>query len=101
VDLIEVDVVGLQPSQARLARFDDVLAARAQIVHARTCRAEALGGDQHVLTAILRYLTKDLLGLASAVDIGGVEQVHARIETHIDLTGSFRTMSGSDGAKRA
>ena len=45
VDLVEVDVVGAEPSEARVDRAEDVLAGEAAVVRARTHRPVDLGGE--------------------------------------------------------
>jgi hypothetical protein len=78
VDLVEVDVVGLQPAQAGLHRIHDVAARGAAVVGPRAHVAIDLGGDDHVLSAyaqVLQALAQQLLGLAEGVDVGCVDEV--------------------------
>ena len=83
VDLVEVDIVGAEPLQALLYRIHDMAARRAAIVRTGAGCAGALGG-QHDIGAlapgVLHRLAGDLLGEALRVDVGGVDEVDARIQ---------------------
>ena len=82
VDLVEVDVVELQPLQAGLDPVQDVAARGAARVRSRAGLAEDLGRDDHVLARhleILQRLAGDLLRHAPGVDIGGVDEVDAGV----------------------
>ena len=86
VDLVEVDVVGLQAAQAGFALLDDVAAAVAHVVGAFAHHAVHLGGEDDVvaLAVALERLAGDLLAAAAAVDVGGVEEVDAGVEGAVD-----------------
>jgi len=47
--------------------------------HARLC------GDEDAVAASLERLADELLGQAGRVDVGGVDQVDARVEAAVDL----------------
>ncbi len=87
MDLVEVDIVGLQPAQRRLALRNYVAAAVAGgqdivIVHATVDL-----GCQHdlvPLAAARERLTDDLLAAAAVVDIGRIEEVNPLIERGVD-----------------
>ena len=82
VDLVEVDVVELQPLQAGLDPVHDVAARGAARVRARAGLVEDLGRDDHVLARhleILQRLAGDLLRHAPGVHIGGVDEVDAGV----------------------
>jgi hypothetical protein len=54
VYLIEVDVVGTEPAQARVHRGEDVLAPRTVIVRAGAGWPEQLGGNDEIVPGPLR-----------------------------------------------
>ena len=70
---VEIDVVGSQPAQARLARLNQVLAREPDVV--RPCPQPHVGfGDQdEVLAAARQRLAENLLRASERVDVGGVE----------------------------
>ncbi len=78
VDLIEVDVVELEPLEARLAGVDQVQARGALGVRARPHRPVALGGDDDAVARDLEVaqgLAGDLLREPLRVDVGRVDEV--------------------------
>ena len=82
VDLVQVDVVELQPLQTGLDAVEDVAARCAAGVRAWRGLAEDLGRDDHVLARhlqILQRLAGDLLRHAPGVHIGGVDEVDAGV----------------------
>ena len=95
VELIEVEVVGLQPPQTRLARAADI--RRAGIAADRLARifVEALpelGGDDDLLPPSNQRLAEDPLAVPRAVDVGGVEQRDAEIERPVDRAHRLRVI---------
>ena len=64
VDLVEVDVVGLQAAQRVLDRAHDPAPRVAPLVGVVAHRAADLGGEHDVVAAALERLADDLLGLA-------------------------------------
>ena len=63
MDLVEVDDVGAQALQARLAGADEVPARQAPVVGAGAHRETRLGGDQHAGLAVAAHrLADNLLG---------------------------------------
>ncbi len=79
-------MVGLQAPQAVVARLADV--QRRQLRRVRPLVATAVDlGRQHGLLAPAAALREppadDLLGLGAAVDVGGVEEVHARLQRRV------------------
>jgi hypothetical protein len=84
VELIQVDVVGAEPLEAGLAAADDVVTGLADVVRAVAHPAVNLGRQDHPVAASLQGLAEDLLRRPLRVDIGGVEQVDARLQAEID-----------------
>ena len=84
VELVEVDVVGAEPAQARLDRPDQVVARRADVVGAGAEAEGPLGGDDHLVAAALDRLAQDLLGHAVRVDVGRVEHGEPGLEADVD-----------------
>jgi hypothetical protein len=83
MDLIQVEVVGAEPPQARLARLDDVVARGAQVVRPVTHRTVQLGGQQDLAAARPDRLAEDLLGQARGVDIRGIEEIDPALEADV------------------
>ena len=75
VDLVEVDPVGPEPPERRLAGPDEVEAAQARVVRPRPIRPNALVASTTRSRRPAEGLAQDLLGLAVAVDVGGVDEV--------------------------
>lgn len=84
VDLVKVDVVGPQPLQRSLDRLDDPTPGTAAAVGALAHRSVELGRQHDLVAASLECLSDDLLGLAVAVHIGGVDEVDALVQRPVD-----------------
>ncbi|MBB4744039.1 hypothetical protein BJY16_007498 [Actinoplanes octamycinicus] len=83
--LVQVDVVGAQPSQACVHGRDDVLTPCAMVVRAATGRPEALRGDDQLVTGPSgQPAADDLLGRTAAVHIGGVDEIAAGIDVPVE-----------------
>ena len=90
VELVEVDHVGLERAQRRLARGADVLRPAVERPRAAArAGVAALGGDEHAVAAAAQRLGDQPLVVADlvpsqAVRVGGVDQVHAGVERRVD-----------------
>ncbi len=87
VDLVEIDVIRLQPLQAGLDGVHDMAARRAHIVPSRPHPAVNLGRQDDVLASdaeILEGLAESPFGLASGVDVGRVEEIDPGIDAGFD-----------------
>ena len=85
VDLVQVDPVGAEPAQAVLDFAHDPAARVAELVRVVAHRAVHLGREHDVVApAAGSALPDDLLGLAARVDVGGVDEVDARVERAVD-----------------
>src|SRR5205085_5439393 len=93
----EVDVVGVQPPQARLATADHVVPGQARVVGPRTHRHAHLGGDQHAIAVLAERLPEALLGQPGRVDVGGVDEVDAGLAGQVDLGAGAVDVDGADG----
>ena len=87
MDLVEIDVVGLEAAETGLGLFDDVAAGVALgvgvgLVH----RAVDLGGEENAgaLAVAGEGLADDFLAAAAGVDVGGVDDVDAGVEGGVD-----------------
>ena len=85
VQLVEVDVVGLQAAQRLVDGGEDVLARRSALVGVVAHRREAFGGEHDAVARLgLEPAPDDFLGgsdgvCADGVDIGGVDEVDAAV----------------------
>ena len=82
VNLVQVDVVHLEPPQGVFARLDDVLAAQPAAVGSGTHGAVDLRRHHDVVA--LRHLAepvaRDLLAEAHRIHVGGVKERHAGLQ---------------------
>ena len=97
VQLIEVDDIGLQPLQARLAGAHQMMARRSGIVWPFAHREAGLGCKQHALAALADDLTDDFLGDTLRINIRRIDQVDAGIQRHIDELAGFSNAEVADG----
>ena len=87
MNLVEIDVVRLQPAQAGLHRIHNMSARGAHIVAPRTNAPVDFRGDDHVLACniqILERLAQHFFALAVGIHIRGVEEIHARLDARFD-----------------
>jgi hypothetical protein len=87
MNLVQIDMLELQPPEARLHALENVVASGPAGVRALAHLAEHLGRDHHVVAwdfQILQRLTGDLFGGAGRVDVGGVDEVDAGIQRLTD-----------------
>jgi hypothetical protein len=87
VDLIEVDVVGLEALEGGVDGVHDVAAGGADVVAAGTGAAEDLGGDDDVFAGdaeVAEGLADGDLGLAFGVDVGCIDEVDAVVDGVLD-----------------
>ena len=113
VHLIQVDVIGLQPPQARLAGPPDVVGRQPAVVRAESHRLVHLRGQDDVVAvpAALQPPADGLLRdavpllhvrrLRAAVDVGGVEEVDARIDRGVHDREAARLVHGETEVHRA
>ena len=96
VNLVQVDVVHVEPPQRIFARLDDVLAAQAAAVGSRPHGAVHLGGDHDVVA--LRHLPQPVAGNGLAqphrVHVGGVEEGDAGLQRRGEVLACFLLAQG-------
>jgi hypothetical protein len=84
MELIEIDMIELQATQALLHAADDVIARTAARVHACGAGfAKHFGGHHDVFTRhfqILQRLAGNLFRAPFRIDVSGVDKVDARIQ---------------------
>ncbi len=104
VDLVEVDVVGLEAAEAGVDGVHDVAAGGADLVAAGAGAAEDFGGDDDLCAGdvqVSERLAEGLFALALGVDIGGVEEVDAGVDGGFDELVGAGLVDGADGAEEA
>jgi hypothetical protein len=84
VDLVEVDPVGLQPSQALLECCQDPASRVAAPIDALTHLKMHLRREDDLVAAIPERIADDLLALSVRVRVGGVDEVNAAVEGGVD-----------------
>ncbi len=77
-------MVGAEAAQAVLDGAHDPAARAASMVALVAHLVEELGGEHDVVAPALERPADDLLALAAAVDVGGVDEVDAGIERAVD-----------------
>jgi hypothetical protein len=83
VQLPDVDVVGPEAAEARLACRDEVVARAADVVRAVAGAEARLRREEDATAAPGDGLAEDLLGEPLGVGVGGVEQVRPRLERDV------------------
>ena len=89
-------MVRAEAAQARLAGADQVVAREAGVVGAVAHRHPRLGGHSTRSRRPGERLAEDLLRGAGGVDVGGVDQVDAGVEAHVDLAARAVDVRGAD-----
>ena len=82
--VVEVDAVGAEPAQAGLARRLDPPPQRAPLVGLVGRAGRELRGDHHVVPPPAERVAEELLRLAAAVHLGGVEVRDPGVERGVD-----------------
>ena len=82
VDLVQVDVVGAEPPEARVDLRQDRLPRQAPAVRALPRREEHLGRDHHLVPPgeVAERPAEDLLARAVGVGVRGVEEVDPELQ---------------------
>ena len=89
-----------QPAQAVLDLPDDPAARVAELVRVVAHRAVHLRGEHDVVAPPARQrLPDDLLGLPARVDVGGVDEVDARVERAVDDPDALVVVGLSPGSE--
>jgi hypothetical protein len=81
MELVKVDVIGLQAPQRVLAGFEDVVAAGARIVRQIAHTPIDFGCQHHLIAqiAILQKFSDNALAFSLVIDIGGIEKINASL----------------------
>ena len=81
----EVDDIGVEPLQRRLANGADVAGRTVGAARPAVLDPEAeLGGDERLVAAIFKCAADELFVGIGAVDFGGVEEVDVKFERAVD-----------------
>ena len=99
VELIDIDVVGLQAAETGVDGIEQVIARGADIVGAGAHPEGALGGDDDFLAAALESMAEDFFGHAGGVDVAGIKHVGAGFDADIDEAAGFGGIGVSHGAE--
>src|SRR5271163_2659693 len=100
MDLVEIDMVSLQPAQTSLDAVHDVAARGPDVIASGADAAVDLGRDHDMLPRdlqVLQRLPEDLFALTLRINIGGIKEVDPALDRGLDqLIGSLLA-NGSDG----
>ena len=80
MDLVEVDVVGLQPSEAGLYFAQDVHAGRAAPVEIPAHRQSDFCGKDNLVSQALQGISHESLALPEAVYVGCIDEVDPAVQ---------------------
>ena len=89
MNLIKVDIVGPKATQGVFDGSREPASRAAALVGIVAHRRECLGGEHDVVSPAFQRLADDLLGLALAVPVGGVDEVDAEVERPVDDPGAL------------
>jgi hypothetical protein len=84
VELVQVDAIGLQATEAVLDLAAQVTPRAPHVVRPRTEREVALRREHDVRPAVLQRAAKDLLAPPARVHVRGVDEVSAGLEESVD-----------------
>ena len=79
VQIVDVQVIGAEPFQARIGRLHHPFAREAALVHPLAHRVGELGRQDPLVPLCGDASTGDLLGTALVIGIGRVDEIHAGI----------------------
>ena len=88
MELVEIDVVRAQAAQAVFDGLANILGARA-VAGFVELHAE-LGGDDGLAPPAGERAAEIFFAVAFIVDVGGIEEIDAGIERHLDHAGGLR-----------
>jgi hypothetical protein len=89
VDLVQVDVIGLQPRQTGLDLARDPQPRVATLVVPLPHLAVDLRGQDDLVPSTSKRPSHDLLGSAVRIDVRGVDEVDPGIECRVDHADGF------------
>jgi hypothetical protein len=87
MQLVQIQVIGIQSHQTRFTGFYDVLPARTFIVRALSHGTSELARDDHRLTAALKGLSQHNLRVTPVVDIRRIVKADAGFKCRPDHLG--------------
>src|SRR5262249_10087527 len=99
VHLPQIDVIGTETLQARLASADQMVTRGADVVGTGTGAEGRLGRDQNLVAPSRDGLAENLLGQTVRIGIRRVEQREARVEAEIDEARRLARSARAPGAK--
>ena len=101
MDLVEVDVVGAEPTERGVDGVEEMLAGQPAVVRTVTHGEEGLGRDDDLRPGaeVAHGATENLLADSVGVHVGGVEEVDARLNGALDERASRRLVE-DPGAPR-
>jgi hypothetical protein len=92
VDLIEVDVIGLQTAQTVFTGFHDVKASIAPGIRIRVVHLAVHFGREEDFVALTALFERDTcyrLAFAAPIDVGGIDKVTAPLQKAVDHSRRF------------
>ena len=99
MDLVEIDVFGLKAAERSLHGLRDPTPRTALLVWILAHRPVHLGGQHDGVASTFQRLADDLLRLALAVSIGGIDEVDAGIQGLVDDAGAVVVIGVGDAAE--
>src|SRR5882672_8493651 len=100
VKMVDVDVIGAQTAQTGFAGLDQVMSRRAQVIRPFPHPKCGFRGNQNLVAAPRNRFAQNFLREAFRVNVGGVKQVDAGLETDRDEAGGFGHVAGAPAAEK-
>src|ERR1700733_7586666 len=95
MEVIDIDVIGVQPPQTGFARTEKMVPARPQIVGPGPRAECGFGRNQKVMSAAGNRLAQNLFRSAVRVNVRGIEQVHPGFKTNRDQARCLADVAGA------
>jgi hypothetical protein len=84
MELEQVDVVCAQAAQASFNRPQQMPPGRTDIIWAITAAKGRLSRNEHLVAAASDRASQNLLRLPLGIDVGGIKEVEASLQTYVD-----------------
>jgi hypothetical protein len=97
VHVVDVDVVDAKAAKRVFAGLNQVIARRADIVGTVAHCESSFRGDENAVAFAGDGFAEDFFREAARINVGGVEEIDARVETDIDEARGFGNVAGAPG----
>src|SRR5262249_11147188 len=98
--VIDVDMINAETPQACVTSPEQVMARRTDVIRTFAESKGRFGRNQEVVALALYSLAKNFLGKSIRVDVRGIEDVDARVQTEADEALGVLNSGGSPGLEK-